>query len=407
MIRLIRSLTACAAVALALPAWPAEWAIEPSVEARVTTTDNINLTPGVHEAMTGIAVRPRATFANRTEATEVTGTASFGFNRYPQDSTLNTDDVSLAVASKFTSERSSYGLSAAFTRDSTLESELQSTGIVQARRQRNLLHVSPTWNYALTERSSVFAEYQYDAAHYEAGSDLTDYSNQQAVGGYQYRLSPSTTASVSGSYSRYETETGSFLTNSYAVNVGLTYEATDRLKLSFGIGGRYSDTKVVRTDEFCIFGARINCEFLGVPLVQLTSTANTSDHGLAFNASADYAWERTTGNLSVSRDLNPTGSGPLVQTDRLSAGIDHKFSERLSGNATASYLISRYIGGLGSDTSYYRLDTALGWKLDEWWSATGGYSYAYQKVTGAPQAATANTVFVAIVYTWPKISISH
>ncbi len=407
MFHLIRSLTACAALAVAWPAWCAEWAFEPTVESRVTTTDNINLTPGVHEAVTGIALRPKATFARRTEATEVTGTASFGLNRYPDDSDLNSDDVNLAIASKLVAERSTYGLSAAFTRDSTLESELASTGIVQARRQRNLLHVSPTWNYSLTERSSVFADYQYDAAHYEAGSGLMDYSNQQASGGYQYLLSPRTALSVSGSYSRYETDTGSFLTNSYALNVGLNYDATDRLKLAFGIGTRYSNTRIERTDSFCEFGALVVCQFFGIPLTTVSSTTNIGDHGLSFNASADYAWERTSANLGISRDLNPTGSGPLVQTDRLTAGIDHKFSEKLSGNATVSYLLSHYIGGLGSDTSYYRLDCALGWKLDEWWTASAGYSFAYQKVKDAPQAANANTVFVSISYTWPKMAVSR
>jgi hypothetical protein len=385
----------------------AEWAIEPSIESRASNTDNINLTPNVHENVLGISVSPRVTFARRTEATEVAGTASLGINRYPGNSGLDTDDASLSLTSQLRGERSSYGLSAAYIRDSTLQTELATTGIVQTRRQRDLVTLSPSWSYSLTERSSVFAQYRYDQAKYQAGAGLSDYSSQQGSGGYQYLLSERTTATLSGGYSRYKTDDGSILTNSNSVNIGLTHNPIERLTLALGIGARRSDTKITNTVTFCPFGSVIICNAFGIPLETLTATSNTSDNGLSYNASADYKWESMTANFVASRDIYPTGTGLVVQTDRFAIGIGHQFSEKLSGNASAAYLFSRYIGGLASDTEYYRLDSGLSWKLDQWWSAGAGYSFAYQRVKGVPDNASANTVYLSISYNWPKISISR
>ncbi len=385
----------------------AEWAIEPKVEARTIVTDNINLTPNVHENVLGLSVTPRVTFARRTEVTEVKGTASLGFNRYPGNPELDADDVNLSLASQLREERSSYGLSASFVRDSTLESELATTGVVQERKQRNLVTMAPSWSYSLTQRSSIFAQYKYDQAHYESTSNLTDYSNQQASGGYQYAFSERTSGSLSGSYSRYETDTGSILTESRGVNFGLTHVSTERLTLNVGVGARTSETTITSTALLCEFGPVALCDFFGVPLQPRTETEAISDSGLSFNASADYRWEKTNAGISASRDLNPTGSGLLVQTDRLGIGIGHQLSERLTATADGSYLVSRYIGGVGNDTAYYRLDSNVLWKLDDWWTAGAGYSFAYQKVKDAPDHASANTIYLSISYNWPKISIGR
>ena len=100
--------------AIAPGALGAEWAIEPSIESRGNWTDNINFTPNVHDNVFSWSVGPRVTFARRTEATEVAGTASLGINRYPGNSGLDTEDASLSLASQLREERNTYGLSVAF-----------------------------------------------------------------------------------------------------------------------------------------------------------------------------------------------------------------------------------------------------------------------------------------------------
>ena len=115
-----RSLSLALLALLSVSTHAAEWAIEPSVEARATFTDNINLEPGVRENTPGWLLYPRVTFARRTEVTEISGKAGLGINRYPGHSDLDTEDANFLVNSKLSAERSQYGLTAGFIRDSTL-----------------------------------------------------------------------------------------------------------------------------------------------------------------------------------------------------------------------------------------------------------------------------------------------
>ncbi len=402
-----RALAAAACSLLAFACEAAEWVIEPSVESRASNTDNINLTPNVHENVPALSVSPRVTFARRTEATDIAGTASLGFNRYPGNSELDADDAGLSLTSQWRNERSSYGVAAAYIRDSTLQTELATTGIVQARRQRDLVTLSPSWSYSLTLRSSIFAQYQYGQSKYESGAGLSDNSSQQVSGGYRYLVSERTSATVSGSYSRYETDDGSLLTRANSLSAAISHSLAERLTVGLGIGVRRSGTTITSTALLCEFGALAICDFFGIPLQSVTATSRISDSGLSYNASADYNWEQTSANLSLSRDINPTASGPVVETDRFALGGSHQFSEKLSGDARGAYLVSRYVGGLGSDTEYFSLNASLSRRLDEWWSAGAGYSFAHQKVKNAPDSASANTVYLSISYNWPRISISR
>jgi hypothetical protein len=385
----------------------AEWSIEPSIDARANLTDNLNLTPGVRENVFNWTVSPRVIFARRTEISEVTGTASLGFNRYPDDPSLDTTDANFSLGSQLRSERNTYGLSAAYIRDSTLQTELATTGIVQTRTQRDLVTISPSWSYSLTERSSVFAQYQYDHASYEAGAGFIDYSNQQASAGYQYLIAERVATTLSGNYSRYEADDGSIISNSNGFSVGLKYSHSEKLAFDLSFGVRRSDTTITNSALLCEFGAVAICDFFGIPLQRVTATATTADDGYVYSASADYKWERTSASMVLSRDINPTGSGLVVETDRIAIQIGHQFSEKLSGNVYAAYLSSRYITGFGSDTEYSSLSSSLSWKLDERWTTGAGYSFSYQKVKNASESASANTVYLSISYNWPKISISR
>lgn len=394
--------------ALPASAMAAEWAIEPAIDSSATWTDNVNFTPGGHDSVWGWMVAPHATFARRTEATEVAGTARLGFNRYPGNTNLDATNASLVLNSNFVQERSRYGLGLSFIRDSTLESELATTGVAQPRQQRNLLSLTPNWSYTLDERSSVFAQYQYDDAHYQTGG-LEDYRNHQVTAGYQYAISERLAATLSGSYARYETDIGSVKTESYYANTGLVYSATERLKLNLAIGARRSYSTITISGDVCPADPAfpLLCVLFNIPFQHFTESEKTRDSGLTFNGGADYQWETATAGIVLTRDLNPTGSGLMVKTDRFGIQGTRNFSDRLSASASGSYLVSRYLGGVGNETTYYRTDFTLSYKLDPWWSTSLSYSYAHQTVKGVTQDTAANTVSLTIGYNWPKISVSR
>lgn len=388
----------------------AEWAIEPSIESRANWTDNLNFTPGARESAWWLSLSPAVAFSRNTEVSQLVGSARLSTNRYPDNRTLDTDDQFFYLSSKLNNERNEWGLSATYNRDSTLQTELATTGIVQERRQRTQIGISPSWQYSLTERSSVFANYRYAQAGYEAGAGLTDYSNQQVSAGVQHLWNERTTLTLSGNHSRFETETGSQITNTSILSGGVTYRAGERLNLALSAGVRHSVIEVNSPILVCTIGSLsvFQCQVLGIPLVQINASSRVSDDGWVLDGSADYRWDRTSAGLVIGRDVNPTGDGLLVQTDRVGGTLKHEFSEKFFGNMTASVLQSRYLGALnGNKSTYYSLDGSLSWTLTEHWRLGTGYSHAYQKTENAPDNATANTVYLTIGYNWPRISISR
>lgn len=402
-----RSLAALLAF-LPVVAAAAEWAIEPSIEARANITDNLNLTPGVRESTWWLSLSPAAAFSRNTEVSQVNGSARLSVNRYPDDRTLDTEDQFFYVSSKLANERHVWGLSASYIRDSTLQTELGTTGIVQERRQRAQTGIAPSWQYSLTERSSVFTDYSYEQARYEAGAGLTDYSDQQIAAGIQYLWNERTTLTLTGIHSRFETETGSQITSTSILSGGATYHAGERLNLKLNAGVRHSDIEVNSPILVCPIGSIFQCEILGFPLVQVNANSGVTDDGWVLDGSAEYRWDRTSAGMVIGRDVNPTGSGLLVETDRLAGTSKHEFSEKFAGNLTATVLQSRYLGGLESNRSkYFSLDGSLSWDLTGHWRLSTGYLYAHQKSENAPDDAIANTVYMAIGYNWSRISLSR
>lgn len=393
-------LFAAATIALAAHcAFADQYSIAPSIESRVNWTDNINLTPGVNDGIVGLVAASSMGFARNSGAAELSGSARVGINRYPGNSDLDTEDARLTLGSRWQSERVSSGLSAAYSRDSTLQSELETTGIVQVRRQRDLVSLEPSWGYSLTERASVFTRYQADWVSYDAGAGLENYTNQQATGGYTYLLLRRTAATFSARHNRYRDDSGRSRTNTNGFNLDLTHDATARLKLALGIGSRRSE--IERTS--CPFSDLL-CETFGSALLV---TTDTKDEGQFCNVSINYAWLRTRANVAASRDINATGGGFLVETDRFGIKLGHDFGEKLSASLDGVYLRSRSIGGTGGESRYFSLGSNLSWKLTQGWTAAAGYSYAYQEESLASQHAAANSAYLSLSYNWPEISLSR
>lgn len=381
----------------------AEWSIEPSVNVRTSATDNVTFTPGAREVTWWMNVSPQAKFSRRTETGEITGVARLSFNRYPGISELDATDQYFTGAGQFSDEHTRWGLTGSFTRDSTLQSEQATTGLTQARRQRSLSGLSPSWRYAVSERSSVSASYQFSVADYEQGAGLKDYSDQQASLGYQYLLSETTAVSISAGGSRFETTAGDVLTDTQRADAGLTHAFSERFSAGLSVGYRRSDTRL--SSFLCPLVPAVLCDIFDIPLQEFVGRSR--DRGLSLNATADYGWERTFMGLRASRNTNPSGSGLVVVTEQVGGSLRHDFSEKLSGSVSGDWLRSRYVAGPGGQSNYYHMDASAQRRIDERWTLSGGLSHAWQNSTDASDKTRGTTVYVNLAYEFSRHAVSR
>ena len=387
----------------------AEWSAEPSVALRADYNDNINLTSAPHPGVWGIKLSPDVKFSGETETLKVTGGLNVRINRYFGEDGLDTIDHTLSLRSDYKAERDLVGLKIDSIRDSTLVSELATTGAVQARRQRSLLTANPTWSRALTEATSLRASYSYTDVHYDesAGTGLINYGDQSASVGIESKLDERNVVNVTAYYDRYETNPAESRASTYGVQGGYDHDFSETLHGSFVVGLRRTQS-TISSDALVCDGPIILGFCLGT-ITEVTSVQKETSSGYTLNASLAKRWETDTVSGQLSREINPSGVGSLIQTDRIQMIWTKEWSPTLSSNISAAAYRSRYIGGVvtNSNTRYYTVEPRLTWRLAEGWALDAGYSYARQNYETVPVKATANVVYVNLNYAWPKISVSR
>jgi hypothetical protein len=391
------------------PSLAAEWSMEPSVGLAANYNDNITLTAAAHPSVWGILLSPAVQFSGETETLKVTGGLRLGVVRYYGEQGLNHNDYDFTSRSSYKAERDVLGLNLAALKDPTLVSELATTGVVTAYRQRTQLTANPSWSRSLTEATAITASYSYNRVNYpdKTGTSLIDYSDQTGTIGLQTLLDERNLASVTAYYDRYETNPASFLANTYGIQAGFDHHFSETLHGTLVAGAR--KTRSTTSSQALVCDGPILFGVCFGNLTTLTSVSERSNAGWTLNAGLEKRWETTTVSGRLSRDIYPTGNGQLVQTDRLQVAWTKQWSPTLTADVTASAYQSEYIGATvtGSNSHYYRIEPKLTWHMTEWWVLSARYSYSRVKYESAAAAANANAAYLTLSYAWPKMSVSR
>jgi len=110
---------------------------------------------------------------------------------------------------RYKAEKDLIGFTGGFTRDNTLLSELQETGVVLQFAQRNQWTLNPTWARKLTEKLAFQSSIQGSDTTYETAR-LVDYRVMGGSGGLQYQLSERDQIQLLGSYTDFRTTDSPF-----------------------------------------------------------------------------------------------------------------------------------------------------------------------------------------------------
>ena len=339
----------------------------------------------------------------------MTGGLNLSFDRYYGEAGLNTNNYDFSLRSSYKGERDTLGLDVDAIRDPTLVSELATTGVVLAYRQRNGITAKSSWNRSLTEATALIASYSLTNVHYDdtAGTSLIDYQDQSASFGVQSNLDERSLVSVSAYYDRYETNPSSFTADTYGIQGGYERAFSETLRGNITVGWRRTQS-TIQSNALVCNGPIIVGVCFGT-ITEVTSAQKNTTSGYTLNAFLEKRSETDALSSQVSREIYPTGVGSLVQTDRVQVGWTKQWSETFSSSLSAAAYKSQYIGGVvtGSDSRYYTIEPRLSWRLSEWWVIDAGYHYAHQKSQSNPLSASANVVYLSVRYAWPKLSVSR
>ena len=371
----------------------AEWSAEPSLGVRGVYNSNLLLTAGPHEEVYGNWISPGVKFGGSVENLQVSGRAAADFVQYYGSGNQTFTNLFFPLSVKYKIDRELLNFEGGYTRDNTLMGELLQTGVALRFTQRNLFNLSPSWTHSLTEKLSAQAGYQYSNATYENGLSLglVDYTTQGGSGNLSYKLTEYDQVQVIGTYTNFSAPQARDLQSDiYGGMLSWSHEFSETITASLSAGPRFV------TSSQAIAGSTVRgSQTVGVGSVMLRKS-----------------WDDASIQIDAGREVNPSGFGLLLQTDRFGVTLSKNLSERLTASVNATVLLASSIATTDRsspfpDSRYVNMTPHLTWKISQWWAVDVTYAYARREVDSINQYAISNAATVMLTYYPPKFTVGR
>ncbi len=397
--------------------------------------DNVQLTEE-EIAVIGVVVSPEFNFGVRTERLDLSLDTALDFARFDK-SGFNSDDQDVRLISAYAFEYDVFNASAQLKRDSTRTSETLDTGVVglQADR-REAENLTLAWQHLFTEKHSVQLSASYsDVENQSVRLSDYDYSGLNAL--YTFVVSDRIRLTTQLSATRFKSDTfgptrfgvrelgincvpepdlpfdpncplfvpTEIRQDSYGLNFGMERDFTKTVLFSIAVGANYVES------DFDSQQADIFSQQSGFDLV--TGLESEDDIALFLSTSLRYKGERTTLNLSLSSNTNPSSYGYLSLSNQISFNGGYRLTERSDLFARFVLIDSESLGDVvnaslqSNDRTYGSVSVGFSYMFTEKWFVEASYRYRAQNREVFEDIAKSNTAFLDVVYkpqknTWSR-----
>lgn len=368
-----------------------EWSLAPSIGAKGVYNSNLLLTPLPHRDTYGYWVTPATEFAGKTERLDVSSRLAADIVGYFGGEDRQFTNVYAPLSVRYRTDKDLLGFNGGFTRDNTLLSELQATGVVLQFAQRNQWTFNPTWTRTVTEKLSVQSSVQLSDTTYETAR-LADHRVVGGSGGLQYQLTERDQILLLGSYTDFRTTDSPFpfRANFPGVNMSLTHSFDESLTGTVYGGPRFlSSTTQTPVGSF-----------------------DANETVWLAGASMTKQFERARVQVTFARDLSPSGFGLLIQTNRGEVSGTYDVSETLALGLNLVGMITTgkagtAIGATFPESRYVSVAPKMTWQFLEWWRAEVSYMYRWRDTDIAISSAESHATTFMVTYSPPHLSFSH
>ena len=368
-------------------AYAEQWQFEPTANLETGYDDNVRLTSSSDaEAAPHVNLDAGIRAIRMTEVSDVRFALGLAGNWYSGVSDLDNTSGFAGLDLGYRLERHTLSLGLSLASESTLTSEVATTGLVQVNRQQNTFTVGPAWSYLLSERARLNLAANYQQVYYEDVQDLPLYNYRLGSvdfsGSYSYTERLALTGRIS--YGRYETQGP---TNDYE-NVdlmgGANYQLSATTSLSALFGLRRTEATIEDVD-------------------QSTNTQNSSGPTYALRFSKSF---EAGGGLSLEarRDLMPSGSAEVLDTTGLAANLDVRFRPRWQFLLAATAYRNRQPDGDSGidDRTYASVEPGIGYVIDESWRLAASYRFRWEDRNELDSNAVSNAIYLSLNWTRPS-----
>lgn len=417
-----------------------EWYAQPSASLRTFYDDNLLLLREDQKSdVFGATLSAKSKFGVRSEIYDIAGDARVDINRYEASDNIDSENFFFNGFSTYNlTARNQLGLKGNYTMDNSLLSEFDGSGLVQTLVERTTWTIDPSWTYMLSERASLTGSYNHTDVSFADNAStnfLTSYVTDSATLNYSLQWTerllwysavsalrfdvPESTTSVTGTLDVpiapgifindvpgiSDTTSGS-ISDMYTFQTGVRFNITETWDSELMAGGRWTE---VESTQYQVFRPSIP-----LPPITFGSTSPQSSSGLGYLLSAGTTkrFEKSSIGARFYQDVRPTANGVLQQYMGLTLDGEHRISEHLKLNLTASAtqqtsaanedVPSRF------DRDSYMVEPKLSWLIDRQMTLSGGYRYRSQEFTANNSGIQeSNSVYFQFNYQWDKFATSR
>lgn len=399
-------------------------------EVRVTTQydDNARLLSKDTRSAYGGSVRPKIK-ANIMEAHwDVAATVDLRFNKYDQSS-LDSNDQFIYLDMNRRTENHSFGLTADIIRDSTLTSEVDTSGRVESAERRESYTLSPSWIYFISPNNQLQSGVSFNTVDYKEDEQFTPYDYTTIYSAMNHRATEKLSLIGQVGYNNYKPDDrGPFdvgdpypfeisygnETKSYTMQLGADYNFTEKITLGVLLGSTYTDATYdiqERPVEIPGTGVNADCnlykEFALDPafIPGVCTLEDYSSTSLTGEISLSREGERSDFEISYDVSDQPTSQGYVTRAQRLNFEWNYQITEaadiRLDMIAGKNKAVDTSVSDIDPENSNREFVTLVATYnyhfLESWWLNING-RLRWQDRETAVDDATGHGVRVGLTY---------
>jgi hypothetical protein len=363
------------------PCAASEWTFTPQASFNSEVNDNRRLATGSAPTVFGQIATVGTDLVYRTERLAFALAPRGRITRYSGPDDLDSEDVIVDLHSDYRAERWQWAFDADYTRDTTLNSEVEEFGLVQVRRLREEVSATPSLLLQINERTSVAFQGAYTTVVFDQGLQvaLVDYDFAALDAVLSRQLDETSDLSLRAGRSRFEAPDVDSRTDNYSVELSYRRRFMERIDASASVGVGVSE----------------------IDFLDLAGPTTRDDTHLLLRLALGREFERLNVSAAYDRAVSPSIRGSQTTSDSLSLRTEYRLSERLTAGIDAYYLTTEAQSEIASpliDRDFVRARGELSYRLNRWWSIAGRYTYTYQSIAAAPASADSNAVMLTLSY---------
>ncbi len=366
-----------------------QWSLESSINARSEYNDNIFLTSGPHDAVTGMTITPALSGVINEKNWEAKLRARLRINKY-SDHTIDGNDQFFDLTGRYNAQRNIFSLNINHDLDSNLSSASTDFAIVGRRVERKSQSISPQYTRLLTERLNLTLSYTYSDVDFldVENRRFIPYSTETAFISFQYDLTEKNKLSFMLQAVDYRSKNDLTTYQLFVSRIGVDHQFSKILSVDFQAGVSRRNSTSLNT---------------------LSQKIDFHNRGFVMDAGVTQRLENGRVEGRISRDDTTNSFGGLDQVDKFIVTYTQRLSSLWRYDISARFEdISSVSTNNGStDRDLFLFETKVYYSITPKWVVNASYRYSARKFksdASESRAPHSNRVYVGMTYNFPSLS---